>query len=190
MTARPVLLSTRLIHFPVMSAGGRSFAMTWRTFACCWCVVATGSVAAATLAARAKESGCTGRPTRVEGSTYKCVTQSGYTAYFNVPGATGEGDGASSSRGSASPSGFPKVDSSTQKGRDDIRRKVLNEELAAEQKLLEEARAAYGNGAPPAMPDEQNVPQRYAERVARLRQAVSLHEKNIEALKKELAVRR
>jgi hypothetical protein len=34
------------------------------------------------------------------------------------------------------------------------------------------------------------VPQKYAERVARLRQAVSLHEKNIEALKKELAATR
>jgi hypothetical protein len=34
------------------------------------------------------------------------------------------------------------------------------------------------------------VPQKYAERVARLRQAVGLHEKNIEALKKELTARR
>jgi hypothetical protein len=164
--------------------------MTWFAFACCWCILATGSAAAATLAARAKESGCTGRPTRVEGSTYKCVTQSGYTAYFNVPGASGEGDGGSPARGASSPSGFPKVDATTQKGRDDIRRKVLNEELAAEQKLLDEARVAYGNGAPPPTADEQNVPQKYAERVARLRQAVSLHEKNIEALKKELAARR
>jgi hypothetical protein len=172
-----------------MSAAGRSFAITWCTVACCWCVVATGSAAAATLAARAKESGCTGRPTRVEGSTFKCVTQSGYTAYFNVPGVNGDGDGGSAPRGAASPSGFPKVDATTQKGRDDIRRKVLNEELAAEQKLLEEARAAYGNGAPPPTTEEQNVPQKYAERVARLRQAVGLHEKNIEALNKELTAR-
>jgi hypothetical protein len=34
------------------------------------------------------------------------------------------------------------------------------------------------------------MPQKYAERVARLRQAVALHEKNIEALQKELAARR
>jgi hypothetical protein len=157
---------------------------------CCLVLLAAAPAAAATLAARAKESGCTGRPTRVEGSTYKCVTQSGYTAYFNVPGATGDGDAGSPSRGTASPSGFPKVDANTQKGRDDIRRKVLNEELVAEQKLLEGARADYANGAPPPTTDEQNVPQRYAERVARLRQAVSLHEKNIEALKKELAAKR
>ncbi|TMG86342.1 MAG: hypothetical protein E6H78_04320 [Betaproteobacteria bacterium] len=164
-------------------------AITWCACACCWCIlVGSGSAAAATLSTRAKESGCTGRPTRVEGSTYKCVTQSGYTAYFNVPGMTGEGDGGgSSSRGGPSPSGFPKVDATTQRGRDDIRRKVLNEELVAEQKLLEDARAAYSNGAPPPTAEEQNVPQKYGERVSRLRQALSLHEKNIDALKKELA---
>ena len=155
----------------------RFLAITWCAYACCWCVPGgSGSAAGATLSTRAKESGCTGRPTRVEGSTFKCVTQSGYTAY--------------SARSAPSPSGFPKVDANTQKGRDDVRRKVLNEELVAEQKLLEEARAAYSNGAPPPTLDEQNVPQKYADRVTRLRQAVSLHEKNIEALKKELAARR
>jgi hypothetical protein len=170
----------------------RFLAITWCAYACSWCTLAcSGSAIAATLATRAKESGCTGRPTRVEGSTYKCVTQSGYTAYFNVPGMTSEGDGGGSAgRTAPSPSGFPKVDATTQKGRDDVRRKVLNEELVAEQKLLEDARGAYSNGAPPPTGEEQNVPQKYAERVARLRQAVSLHEKNIEALKKELAARR
>ncbi len=93
-------------------------------------------------------------------------------------------------RQSGSPSGFPKVDTGTQKGRDDLRRKVLTEELATEEKLLAEARATYGSGAPPPTLEEQTVPQRYAERVAKLRQAVVLHEKNIEALKKELAATR
>ena len=174
-----------------MLSGARLLAMAWCACACSWCILAgSGSAAAATLATRAKESGCTGRPTRVEGSTFKCVTQSGYTAYFNVPGEAGEADSVGSTgRGASSPPGFPKVDATTQKGRDDIRRKVLTEELVAEQKLLEEARAGYGHGAPEATVEEQNVPQKYAERVARLRQAVSLHEKNIEALKKELARR-
>ena len=65
-----------------------------------------------------------------------------------------------------------------------------SEELATEQKLLDEARAAYANGSPQPTLDEQNAPQRYADRVGRLRQAVSLHEKNIEALNKELAAKR
>jgi hypothetical protein len=171
-----------------MSTAARLSAIAWCASACCWCVVA-GSAAAATLAAKVRQEGCTARPTLVQGTTlYRCPTQGGIH-YFNVPGAAGD-LGGGFGRGSASPSGFPKVDATTQRGRDDIRRKVLNEELAAEQKLLEEARAAYGIGAPPATAEEQNAPQKYAERVARLRQAVSLHEKNIEALKKELAAKR
>lgn len=93
-------------------------------------------------------------------------------------------------RSASSPPGFPKVDAGTQKGRDELRRKVLTEELATEEKLLAEARIAYANGAPPALPDEQGQPQKYADRIARLRQAVALHEKNIEALNKELSATR
>jgi hypothetical protein len=160
------------------------------TYALCWCAVAA-SASAATLAAKAREEGCLGRPTIVEGTTlYKCPTQGGMH-YFNVQGANG-GEAAAAKRSGtmSAPQGFPKVDATTQKSRDAIRRKVLTDELDAEQKLLAEARAAYANGAPAPTKDEQDVPQRYAERVARLRQAVALHEKNIDALKKELATTR
>ena len=108
--------------------------------------------------------------------------------YFNVPGGAAEGAGASA-RGAPTPSNFPKVDAATQKGRDDVRRTVLTDELATEEKLLDEARAAYANGAPPPTPAEQVAPEKYAERVVKLRQAMTLHEKNIEALKKELAAK-
>lgn len=165
--------------------------MTWCTVACCWCIFAVVAPAfGANLSAKAKEEGCTGRPTLVPGTgLYRCPTQGGMH-YFNVPGAGGDADVASAARGTPSPSGFPRVDSTTQKGRDDIRRKVLNEELVTEEKLLAEARAAYAYGTPPPTPEEQITPEKYAARVDRLRQAVSLHEKNIEALKKELAARR
>jgi hypothetical protein len=92
-----------------------------------------------------------------------------------------------SAKGSPTPTGFPRVDADTQRGRDGLRRKVLSDELDTEEKLLVEARAAYGDGAPPPLPDEQKDAQKYANRLAKLRQAVSLHEKNIEALRKELA---
>ena len=85
------------------------------------------------------------------------------------------------------PAGFPRVDADTQRARDALRRKVLTDELDTEEKLLVESRAAYGDGAPPPLPDEQKDAQKYANRLAKLRQAVSLHEKNIEALRKELA---
>ena len=115
---------------------------------------------------------------------YKCTTRSGNTAYFNVPGAV-----ASTAR-TPTPAGFPKVDAGTQKGRDILRNKVLTDELATEEKLLAEARTAYGDGTPPPLPDEKANAQKYADRLARLRQAVALHEKNIEALKRELAASR
>jgi hypothetical protein len=144
---------------------------------------------AASLSAKAKEEGCTGRPTLVQGTgLYRCPTQGG-THYFNVPGGAVD-SGGGSTRSAATPSGFPKVDAATQKGRDDVRRKVLSEELATEQKLLDDARVAYANGAPAQLPEEQHMPQKYAERVVRLKQAVALHEKNIEALQKELAAKR
>jgi hypothetical protein len=144
---------------------------------------------AANLSGKAKEEGCTGRPTLVQGTgLYRCPTQSG-VHYFNVPGGAIESSG-SSARSAATPSGFPKVDAATQKGRDDIRRKVLSEELATERMLLDDARVAYANGAPAQLPEEAHMPQKYAERIAKLKQAVSLHEKNIEALQKELAARR
>jgi hypothetical protein len=162
------------------------YAFTWCTRAMLWCGAAfIVSSHAATLQERARDSGCINKPAVVEGETYRCMTKSG-AAYFNVPGVPGTPERVGQP-GTTTPSGFPKVDAGTQKGRDDLRRKVLTEELATEQTLLGEARVAYANGAPAVTAEEQAVPQKYADRVAKLRQAVSLHEKNIEALKKELA---
>ena len=148
----------------------------------CGCVLACMVPAAqAALSDRASDAGCSSKPTLVEGSMYKCTTRNGNVAYFNVPGAV-----ASTAR-TPTPAGFPKVDAGTQKGRDILRNKVLTDELATEEKLLAEARAAYGDGTPPPLPDEKVNAQKYADRLARLRQTVALHEKNIEALKRELA---
>ncbi len=79
------------------------------------------------------------------------------------------------------------MDAGTQKGRDDVRKKVLSDELATEEKLLVEARAAYADGAPAPLPEEKSDVEKYRDRIAKLRQAVGMHEKNVEALKKELA---
>lgn len=86
-----------------------------------------------------------------------------------------------------SPSGFPRVEPETQKSRDEMRRKVLGDELASEEKLLGEARDAYGNGAPQPLPGEQGDAEKYRQRISRLRQAVQLHERNVDALRKEIA---
>jgi len=92
-----------------------------------------------------------------------------------------------SAKSSPTPSGFPRVDPGTQRGRDDLRRRVLSDELGTEERLLADARVAYANGAPQPLSDEQANAQKYAERLSKLRQAVSLHEKNVDSLKKELA---
>lgn len=154
---------------------------------------AAGSALAQGLAAKARESGCVDAPRVVEGSTYKCTTASGAAAYFNVPepGAVEKAPPRRAGNAAASPpASLPRVDAATQKGRDELRRKVLQDELAAEEKLLGEARAAYANGAPPPLPEERADGKRYAERIARLRQSVQLHERNVEALRKELAAQR
>lgn len=154
-----------------------------------------GVLDAQTLAGKAKESGCVDAPRIVEGATFRCNTSSGAAAYFNVPGYDGgvpdrsqrRGSNASGTASSPSPLAFPRVDADTQKGRDDMRRKVLGDEITAEEKLLAESRAAYANGAPGATPEERANPQKYADRIAKLRETVHLHERNIELLKKELA---
>ena len=152
------------------------------------------SASAASLSEKAKESGCVGKPVYVTGEMYKCATQSGASSYFNVPGAGGSPLPGSASTSQpvrsakvASPAGFPRVDADTQKGRDDVRRKVLSDELATEEKLLAESRTLYSDGAPPPLPEERTDAEKYRVRIARLRQTVNMHEKNVEALKKELA---
>ncbi|HEY1327784.1 MAG TPA: DUF4124 domain-containing protein [Casimicrobiaceae bacterium] len=168
----------------------------WCTRALAWCFATLFivSATAATLAEKARESGCVNKPVVVEGSTYKCYTQSGAFSYFNVPNNEGRAASEPPSKrapptntASAPPSsGFPRVDAATQRSRDDLRRKVLGDELATEERLLTEAKAAYGNGSPAPLPEEKADIEKYRQRVERLRQAVELHERNIEALRKEL----
>jgi hypothetical protein len=166
-----------------------------------WCLVAVGCAAASvatdagaqSLSSKAKESGCVDLPKIVGGSMYRCNTESGAAAYFNVPGADNAPPvrrDSAPAKSAPTPAGFPKVDADTQKSRDETRRKVLSEELAAEEKLLATARATYANGAPVPLPEEQANADKYRERIARLRQSVGLHERNIEALKKELGATR
>jgi hypothetical protein len=159
-----------------------------------WCAIACALPAlAATVAEMAKESGCVNKPVVIGGTMYRCATESGAFSYFNVPGAPDLDPPPSGARRSAStpsPTGFPKVDPGTQKGRDDMRRKVLSDELAAEEKLLAEARAAYAGGSPPALPEERSNVEKYRERVAKLGRVVEIHDKNVEALKKEIAAMR
>jgi len=86
----------------------------------------------------------------------------------------------------ATPPGFPRVDGETQKQRDGTRRTILEQELTAERNLLDEARKSLAEGEATRLGDERNY-QKYLDRVQGLKDNVSLHEKNVEALNKELA---
>jgi Domain of unknown function (DUF4124) len=137
-----------------------------------------------------------------QGSVCKYMDANGNIVFSNLPPDKGMrkiscmsgeeapkrsgGTASSGVKGTPTPGDFPRVDSGTQKGRDDVRRKVLGEELATEEQMLAESRAAYANGAPVPLPEEAANAEKYRERIARYRQAVQLHERNIEALKKEL----
>lgn len=96
------------------------------------------------------------------------------------------------SRNSESSPDF-RVNSETQNRRDNTRRKILEDELATEQKALEEARAnlkegqdnpeVYKNASGQTF---RNVA-KYEEKINNLQEDVTSHEKNIEALKTELS---
>jgi hypothetical protein len=89
-------------------------------------------------------------------------------------------------RKQATPINFPRVDSDTQRKRDASRRNILQEELKSEQKALAEAKKALAEGEATRLGNERNY-QKYLERVQGLKDAVQTHQKNVEAIQKELA---
>jgi hypothetical protein len=70
------------------------------------------------------------------------------------------------------PGDFPRVTDEQQKARDGDRRAILEKEMANEQQNLEQVKKSLANAGPQVAPG--------------LRDTAALHERNIEALKKEL----
>ena len=93
--------------------------------------------------------------------------------------------GATGTAGVAAAS-FPKVDSGTQKARDSDRKLLLQEELYTEEKKLAGLQADFNNGEPERRGDERNYV-KYQERVAGMKDDIARTERNIAALKRELA---
>ena len=78
---------------------------------------------------------------------------------------------------SPTPADFPRVSGDAQKSRDTDRRKILEQELAAEQKgLNEDHQALTAEAAAKAAPDKLQT----------LRDQIALHERNLLAMKKEI----
>jgi hypothetical protein len=85
----------------------------------------------------------------------------------------------------ATPGSFPKVDAPTQQQRDAERRKILEQELANEQKLLDQARKELAEQEAIRLGSERNY-QRVLDRLEPFQKKVALHESNIANLRKEL----
>lgn len=80
---------------------------------------------------------------------------------------------------------FPKVDRETQRARDDARRQILEEELAAEQEQLAAARGALEEQESIRLGNERNY-QKVLDRLKPYQDAVAQHERNVQALQQEL----
>ena len=87
---------------------------------------------------------------------------------------------------SASPSDFPRVDSSTQKARDSDRKQILLDEMKTEEQKLAELKKEFNGGEPERRGDERNYA-KYQERVATMKDEVGRTEKNIDALRREIS---
>ncbi len=142
---------------------------------------------------------------------YQCVDESGHKSFSNVKSTTKGTRCTAMDLGpvssvppppppkaaamAASPADFPKVDNGTQKARDGDRRRILEGELASEQKALDEARRVLAEQEATILPNERMQTKtggginggKVEERVAPYRDKVALHERNVEAIKKELA---
>lgn len=129
---------------------------------------------------------------------YKCVDENGRLTYTNdkpTPGQKGctllSRDQAVTSvpmpRKSATPtpSSFPRVDDNTQRGRDNERRKILEQELSSEEGLLADAQKELAAQEAVRNGDEKNY-QKFLDRIQPFRDKVKQHETNIGKLKTEI----
>ncbi|OGS97127.1 MAG: hypothetical protein A3H31_08825 [Gallionellales bacterium RIFCSPLOWO2_02_FULL_57_47] len=136
-------------------------------------------------------------PLLVQADIYKAVDENGHVTYSSTPIKGGkkiilEPLPTMVPPGKPrSPADFPRVDGAKQKERDETRHKILQDELTAEEKLLEESRQSLNDASPEVFKGQdgktyRNVAQ-YEEKIKLLTEQVELHQKNIEALKSELS---
>ena len=85
-----------------------------------------------------------------------------------------------------SPANFPRVDRETQQSRDSQRRRILEQELTSEQKLLEQAKKDLAEQESVRLGTERNY-QKMLDRLEPYHKKVKQHEDNVANLKKELS---
>lgn len=133
---------------------------------------------------------------------YRCADAEGRTTYTNNKGSARNCTVLSrdhpvstiaapkaprTSAGTPTPGDFPKVGAGEQKTRDGDRRAILEQELATEQKNLEEARKTLAQQESTLGQQPGANAARTQERIKPYQDTIQLHERNVEALKKEIA---
>jgi hypothetical protein len=123
---------------------------------------------------------------------YKCIDANGSTTYASsrldknckvissgpentLPAPKAKPAGAAAN---PSPAGLPRVGDDTQKARDGDRRHILEQELAGEQRNLEQAKKELA--------EQEAAKGGPSDRTAPYRDRVGQHERNIQAIQKEL----
>ncbi len=136
---------------------------------------------------------------------YECIDSSGNKRFTNVkseaagckpmnlpPVSSVPAPKPAPKAGNARPAAegaFPKVDAPTQQQRDAERRKILEQELANEQKLLDQAKKELAEQESIRLGSERNY-QRVLDRLEPFKKKVALHESNIANLRKEISALR
>ncbi|OGA50571.1 MAG: hypothetical protein A3G24_18975 [Betaproteobacteria bacterium RIFCSPLOWO2_12_FULL_62_13] len=130
---------------------------------------------------------------------YECVEPNGIKRFTNIqseakgcklldigPINTVPAPKPQAKKSAPGPVNFPKVDPQTQRQRDADRRRILEQELANEQKLLDQAQKELAGQESIRLGSERNY-QRVLDRLEPYKKKVKLHEDNVTNLKKELA---
>jgi len=132
---------------------------------------------------------------------FVCIDQNGTTEYRNtginkgcrkldMPGASvsapTQNKRVAPNKPAAAASAFPKADGQVQKARDSDRKLILQDELRMEEGRLASLKAEYNNGEPERRGDERNYA-KYQERSAAMKEDIARTERNVEALRRELA---
>ena len=134
---------------------------------------------------------------------FKCVDDQGKVTYTNSRTSKGcstlsrdlpvssvpAPPSSSRSASSTDSGGFPKVSEDTQRSRDSDRKQILTQELSAEEKSLEGAKKALAEQEAVRYGDEKNY-QKVLDRLQPFKEKVELHQRNVDALKREIGALR
>ncbi|WP_177183617.1 DUF4124 domain-containing protein [Nitrosomonas cryotolerans] len=130
---------------------------------------------------------------------YKHIDENGHITYSNTSIKDGEkllvspSSPTSNSKKTRISVNFPRVSTDTQKKRDSKRRKILENELAIETKLLADTQRMLSEIRNYPAFSETNINQsqyetiEYKKRIQTIKDKILAHERNVKALKKELA---